>query len=154
MQRRSVNNSRIPDVAWETATSLGQVFIQRADPPRLWPFHCDRQYDQDCPNAAGDDRHDWPENRRSETGLEGTELVRSPDENIVDRRDATRISSGVSSWTSVCLTTTLTLSNTPVRNNIRSESQNQREAPKTMVATPNPVTHPSSVRPAWRIGGR
>ena len=72
-----------------TATSLGQVFIERADPPRLWPFHSDRQYNQDCPNAAGDDRHDRPENRRSETGLEGTELVLIPDENIVDRRDAT-----------------------------------------------------------------
>ena len=65
-----------------------------------------------------------------------------------------RISSGVSNSTSVCLTITLTLSKTPVRNNIRSESQNQREAPKTMVAAPKPLTHQRSARPACRIGGR
>ncbi len=54
----------------------------------------------------------------------------------------------------VCRMTTLTLSNTPVRKSIASESQRERESPKTIVAAPKPATHQSSVRPACFIGGR
>jgi hypothetical protein len=98
-------------------------------------------------------RHDRPENRRSETGLEGAELVRSPDENVVDRRDATPHLVRCEQLDERLLTTTLTLSNTPLEQH-QSEKPEPARGPKTMVATPNPVTHPSSVRPAWRIGGR
>ena len=78
MQRRSVNNSRIPDVAWEDSDVVSEVFIQRADRPRVWPFHCDGLKDQDCPNAAGDDRHDWPLKLPQRTGLESTNSFEVP----------------------------------------------------------------------------
>ena len=65
-----------------------------------------------------------------------------------------RMASGVSICTSVWRTTTLTLSRAPTRNIIASESQNERDRPKTIVAAPKPATAQSSVRPARRIGGR
>src|SRR5882724_6598928 len=51
-----------------------------------------------------------------------------------------RISSGVSNCTSVCRTTTLTLSTTPQINSIANESQNQRDKPNAIVAIPNAAT--------------
>jgi hypothetical protein len=50
--------------------------------------------------------------------------------------------------------TTLMLSSPPSTNSISSESQNERERPKTMVAAPNPATARSNVRPKLhRPGG-
>src|SRR5438034_1390942 len=48
-----------------------------------------------------------------------------------------RVSSGVSSCTSVCRTTTLTLSTAPQRKSIANENQNHLEKPKAIVASPN-----------------
>src|SRR5947209_18034411 len=51
-----------------------------------------------------------------------------------------RISSGVSNCTSVCRTTTLTLSTAPQINSSANESQNQRDKPNTIGATPKAST--------------
>ncbi len=55
-----------------------------------------------------------------------------------------RFSSGVSNCTSVCRITTLILSTTPQRNSIRNDSQNQRDSPNPIVATPNAVDRPAA----------
>ena len=62
-------------------------------------------------------------------------------------------SSGVASWIVVCLMTTLIWSKAPVSANIRSESGNERDIPKAMVARPKPTTVMSSARPVRRIDG-
>ena len=65
-----------------------------------------------------------------------------------------RFSSGVSSCTSVCRTTTLTLSIAPHAKSMSKENQNQCEQPKAIVANPNPATARSIARPAFCSGGR
>src|SRR6185295_10561880 len=65
-----------------------------------------------------------------------------------------RFSSGVSICTSVCLTTTLTLSTAPHTNSIEKETQNHRDNPNPMVAIPNNATAQSMARPAFSSGGR
>src|SRR5207302_3014828 len=65
-----------------------------------------------------------------------------------------RISSGVTNCTIEPRTITLTLSSAPATNNIDNDNQSAFDKPKTIVATPKPLTHQSSVRPASRIGGR
>src|ERR1051325_5961075 len=65
-----------------------------------------------------------------------------------------RFSLGVSNCTSVCRTTTLTLSDMPQTTSVANESQNQRDNPNAMVARPKMVTAQSSARPAFWSGGR
>ena len=65
-----------------------------------------------------------------------------------------RSASGVRSCASVFRITTLTLSAAPAVASAASESGNQRERPKTMVATPKSTTARSSAGPARRNGGR
>jgi hypothetical protein len=62
--------------------------------------------------------------------------------------------SGVTSCSNECRITTLTLSNTPVRKSMASESKRECDRPKIIVAAPKPVTHQSNVFPAFFIGGR
>ena len=59
-----------------------------------------------------------------------------------------RISSGVSSCTSVWRTTTLTMSTAPLMNSATIDSQNQCERPNTMVVTPKMATHENRMVPA------
>ena len=88
-----------------------------------------------------------------------------PDSNSPSSFDATtnimltaltrpRISFGVFSWTSVCRTTTLTMSEAPVTTSATSERRKERERPNTMVARPKMATHQNIVTPARRLSGR
>jgi hypothetical protein len=65
-----------------------------------------------------------------------------------------RSSSGVRIWTSVLRTTTLTLSAAPSTRSAASDSGNDFESPKTIVARPKATTAVSSVRPARSSGPR
>src|SRR5215475_8139713 len=65
-----------------------------------------------------------------------------------------RISSGVTSCTIEPRIITLTLSNTPTKNNSASDNQKIFDKPNKIVATPKPETHQRRARPACFIGGR
>ena len=56
--------------------------------------------------------------------------------------------------TSVCRTTTLTLSTAPQVNSMRIENQNHVENPNPIVASPKTVTASNIARPAFCSGGR
>ena len=65
-----------------------------------------------------------------------------------------RIASGVSSCTRVWRTMTLMLSAKPQMNSISIESQNKRDQPKPIVASPKMITAAIRARPAFFMGGR
>ena len=65
-----------------------------------------------------------------------------------------RRESGLSRCTRDGRTTTVTLSNAPVKNSASSERQNQWERPKTTMAATNPATTGGPVRDGARSGGR
>ena len=65
-----------------------------------------------------------------------------------------RIASGVCSCTSDERTTTLTMSEAPRVDSAMSDSVNELETPKIIVAIPNNATAPNISRPAWRFNGR
>src|SRR5947209_10712779 len=64
-----------------------------------------------------------------------------------------RKASGVRVSSRVLRMTTLMLSRPPSIASMSSESQNERDTPKMMVATPKPATDQSRVRPAFLNGG-
>ncbi|MEI9983454.1 MAG: hypothetical protein WDN69_09745 [Aliidongia sp.] len=65
-----------------------------------------------------------------------------------------RIASGVLSCTRPWRITMLTMSVPPTKTSATSDSQGERDRPKTIVARPKPATETSSVRPIRRRGGR
>ena len=65
-----------------------------------------------------------------------------------------RIASGVSTWTSVPRTTTLTLSSAPVSASAMNDRTKLLDRPKTIVAAPKPATAHTRATPGRRSGGR
>src|ERR1035437_9136666 len=65
-----------------------------------------------------------------------------------------RISSGVEICTSVCRTTTLTMSHAPSTTSAATDNPTFRDSPNTTVHAPNPPTHHSMIAPACRLNGR
>ncbi len=85
---------------------------------------------------------------------EGAQLVRRADEHAIDGRHAAAHGVWREQLHQRVAMTTLILSSAPVRNSMASDNGSQRVRPNTIVATPNPATDKSIVRPARRIGGR
>src|SRR5579884_3550565 len=77
----------------------------------------------------------------------------APTNRLLTAATRPRRASGVRVSTSVPRITTLTLSRPPNKNSIASESQNERERPKTIVASPKPATAHSKLLPALLKGG-
>ena len=70
--------------------------------------------------------------------------------------DATRprIRSGERTRRIVFRMTMLRPSVTPLKNSAIQDTMNVVDSPNTIIETPKPATEMSSVRPAWRLGGR
>ncbi len=65
-----------------------------------------------------------------------------------------RIASGVRICTRAKRITTLTTSAAPSTASAASDSGSERDTANTAVASPNTITAPNMIRPAWRRSGR